>query len=120
MQGPLAQLNALQAQPNLYFKEYMRTGGFLQFPWRWSVYAKSECLPMVHKAAQNPAQYGAELGGMGSQTGFQERDRESFEPSTVPRDTAQCEGKRKSGKDRSAGVDGNRTHQTPFQGSRRV
>ena len=72
------------------------------------------------KAAQNPAQYGAELGGMGSQTGFQEPGRESFEPSTVPRDTAQCEGKRKSGKDRSAGVDGNRTHQTPFQGSRRV
>ena len=74
----------------------------------------------TEKAAQNPAQYGAELGGMGSQTGFQERGRESFEPSTVPRDTAQCEGKRKSGKDRSAGVDGNRTHQTPFQGSRRV
>ena len=74
----------------------------------------------TEKAAQNPAQYGAELGGMGSQTGFQERDRESFEPSTVPRDTAQCEGKRKSGKDRSAGVDGNRTHQPPFQGSRRV
>ena len=55
MRGPLAQLNALQAQPNLYFKEYMRTGGFLQFPWRWSVYANSECLPMAHKAAQNPA-----------------------------------------------------------------
>ena len=72
------------------------------------------------KAAQNPAQYGAELGGMGSQTGFQERGRESFEPSTVPRDTAQCEGKRKSGKDRSAGVNGNRTHQTSFQRSRRV
>lgn len=50
------------------------------------------------KAVQNPVQYGAESGGIGSQTGFQQPDRESFEPSTVPNDTAQCEGERKSGK----------------------
>lgn len=74
----------------------------------------------IEKAAQNPAQYGAELGGMGSQTGFQQPSRESIEPSTVPQDTAQCEGERKSGENRSAGVDGNRTHQTSFQRSHRV
>jgi hypothetical protein len=72
------------------------------------------------KAVQNPVQYGADLQGMGSQTGFQTPGRESFEPSTVPQDTAQCEGERKSGMNRSAGVDGNRTHQTSFQRSRRV
>lgn len=72
------------------------------------------------KAVQNPVQYGAESGGIGSQTGFRQPIRESFEPSTVPHDTTQCEGERKSGEDRSAGVDGNRTHQTSFQRSRRV
>ena len=45
---------------------------------------------------------------------------DSFEPSTVPRDTTQCEGERRSGENRSAGVDGNRTHQTSFQRSHRV
>jgi integrase len=72
------------------------------------------------KVVRNPVQYGADLGRIGSQTGFQQPVRESFEPSTVPPDTTQCEGERKSGKDRSAGVDGNRTHQTSFQRSRRV
>lgn len=74
----------------------------------------------AEKAAQNPAQYTTESGRMGSQTGFQPPDRGSFEPSTVPRDTTQCEGERKSGENRSAGVDGNRTHQTSFQRSHRV
>lgn len=72
------------------------------------------------KAVQNPVQYGADLGRIGSQTGFQPPDRESFEPSTVPPDTTQCEGARKGVQNPKAGVDGNRTHQTPFQGFRRV
>jgi len=74
----------------------------------------------LEKAAQNPAQYCAESRGIGSQTGFQHPVRGSSEPSTVPPDTTQCEGERKSGENRSAGVDGNRTHQTSFQRSRRV
>jgi len=74
----------------------------------------------TEKAAQNPAQYGADLGGTGSQTEFHDPSRESFEPSTVPRDTTQCEGERKGIQNPKAGVDGNRTHQTPFQGFRRV
>ena len=74
----------------------------------------------TEKAAQNPAQCGADSGGMVSQTGIQQPGRQSMEPSTVPPDATQCEGPRKSGQNRSAGVDGNRTHQTPFQGSRRV
>jgi integrase len=75
---------------------------------------------VTEKAAQNPAQYAAESGGMGSRTGFQQPDRESFEPSTVPPDTTQCEGGRKGVQNPKAGVDGNRTHQTSFQRSRRV
>jgi hypothetical protein len=63
----------------------------------------------AEKAAQNPAQYSADSGSMASQTGFQGPVRESFEPSTVPRDTTQCAGERKSGQNRSAGVDGMRT-----------
>ena len=45
---------------------------------------------------------------------------ELSESSTMPSDAAQCEGKRESGKNRKAGVDGNRTHLAPFQGSHRV
>ena len=74
----------------------------------------------IEKAVQNPVQYGADFGGIGSQRHLEQRVRESFEPSTVPRDTTQCEGERKSGRNRPAGVDGNRTHQTPSQGSHRV
>ena len=72
------------------------------------------------KAVQNPVQHGAESGCMDSQTGFQQPAQKSLQPSTVPRDTTQCEGERKSGENRSAGVDGNRTHQTSFQRSHRV
>jgi integrase len=74
----------------------------------------------AEKAAQNPAQYTTELGRMASQTGFQQPVRKSFEPSTVPQDTTQCEGERKGVQNPKAGVDGNRTHQTSFQRSRRV
>lgn len=72
------------------------------------------------EAVQNPVQYGADSPRIGLHRGTGQPDRKSSELSTVPRDTTPCESERKSGQNRSAGVDGNRTHQTSFQRSRRV
>jgi len=82
--------------------------------------SKDDLLKAAGKAAHNPAQYSACSGRIEPQTESEQLSRELPEPSTVPLVATQCEGIPGSGQTRSAGVDGNRTHLAPFQGSHRV
>ena len=81
---------------------------------------QEDLLRAAGRVVQNPVQYSACSGRIEPQTGFGRPGKDSPEPSTVPADATRCEGKRESGKHRPTGVDGNRTHLAPFQGSHRV
>jgi integrase len=82
--------------------------------------SQADILKAAGKAVQNAVQYSPDSARMEPQSAGSEQRPERAQLSTAQPVTARCESLRGSGQNRSAGVDGNRTHLASFQRPHRV